>query len=73
MRLFSLELWIYWRQEGYGTLLQTMKDYRVFNHASLYTRFKNTIKDIRDRNSIDHNLLIEELEMKIGDVEVYYS
>tara|TARA_B110000037_G_scaffold43102_1_gene53116 strand:- start:74 stop:1036 length:963 start_codon:yes stop_codon:yes gene_type:complete len=60
-------------QEGYGTLLQRMKDYRVFNHASLYTRFKNTIKDIRDRNSIDHNLLIEELEMKIGDVEVYYS
>jgi hypothetical protein len=60
-------------EEGYSNLLQRMKDFGVFKHPSQYTRFKNTIKDIRERNSIDHNLLIEELEMKIGDVEDYYS
>ena len=60
-------------EEQYSTLLQRMKDYNVFKHPSQYSRFKKAIREKRRLNSVDGNPLIEELEMKIGDVEVYYS
>jgi len=60
-------------EEQYSTFLQRMKDYDVFKHPSQYTRFKNSIREKRRLKCVDGNPLIEELEMKIGDVEVYYS
>ena len=60
-------------QEGYGTLLKRMKDYRVFNHPSQYTRFKNAMRNKMEKHNVEHNPLMQELELKIGDVEVYYS
>ena len=60
-------------EEQYSTFLQRMKDYDVFKHPSQYTRFKNSIREKRKLKCVDGNPLIEELEMKIGDVEVYYS
>ena len=50
-----------------------MKDYEVFKHPSQYTRFKNSIKEKRRINCVEGNPLIDELEMKIGNVELYYS
>ena len=66
-------------QEGYVTLLQRMKDYRVFNHASLFTRFKNTIKDIRDRNSIDLRIPLPftnytiQAGLKLKEIDILYK
>ena len=60
-------------QDGYGTLLQRMKDYGVFNHPSQYTRFKNAMRNKMEKHNVEHNPLMQELELKIGDVEVYYS
>lgn len=60
-------------QEGYSTLIQRMKDYGVFNHPSQYTRFKNTMRNKMEKHNTEHNPLLDELEIKIGDVEVYYS
>jgi len=60
-------------EEQYSTFLQRMKDNDVFKHPSQYSRFKNAIREKRRLNSVEDNPLIEELEMKIGDVEVYYS
>ena len=60
-------------EEQYSTFLQRMKDNDVFKLPSQYSRFKNAIREKRRLNSVEDNPLIEELEMKIGDVEVYYS
>lgn len=60
-------------EEQYSTLLQRMKDYGVFKHPSQYTRFKNAIGEKRRINCVESNPLVDELEMKIGNVEVYYS
>ena len=60
-------------EEQYSTFLQRMKDNDVFKHPSQYSRFKNAIREKRRLNSVEDNPLMEELEMKIGDVEVYYS
>lgn len=60
-------------EDQYSTFLQRLKDYNVFKHPSQYTRLKNSLEAKREINSMDNNPLIEELEMKIGDVEVYYS
>ena len=60
-------------EEQYSTFLQRMKDNDVFKHPSQYSRFKNAIREKRRHNSVEDNPLMEELEMKIGDVEVYYS
>jgi hypothetical protein len=50
-----------------------MKAHKVFKFPSQYTRFRKNINRMRERNSVNGNPLIEELEMKTGDVEVYYS
>jgi hypothetical protein len=60
-------------EDQYSTFFQRLKDNKVFKHPSQYTRFKNAIKEKRRINCVEGNPLIEELEMKIGDVEVYYS
>ena len=60
-------------EEQYSIFLQRMKDYEVFKHPSQYTRFKNSIKEKRRINCVEGNPLIDELEMKIGNVELYYS
>ena len=60
-------------EEQYSTFIQRLKDSKVFKHPSQYTRFKNSIKEKRRINCVENNPLIDELEMKIGDVEVYYS
>ena len=60
-------------EDQFSTFFQRCKDYGVFKHPSQYSRFKKAIREKRILNSADGNPLIEELEMKIGDVEVYYS
>ena len=60
-------------EEQYSTFIQRLKDSKVFKHPSQYSRFKNAIKEKRRINCVENNPLIDELEMKIGDVEVYYS
>ena len=58
-------------EEQYS-IFSSMKDY-IFKHPSQYTRFKNLIKEKRRINRVEGNPLIDELEMKIGNVELYYS
>lgn len=60
-------------EEEYGNLIQQMKAFKVFKFPSQYTRFRKNINRIREKNSVIDNPLLEELEIKIGDVEVYYS
>jgi len=60
-------------EDQYSTFFQRLKDYKVFKHPSQYTRFKKSMKIKREQNSDENNPLLEELEMKIGDVEIYYS
>ena len=60
-------------EDQYSTFFQRLKDYKVFKHPSQYTRFKKSMKIKREQNSDENNSLLEELEMKIGDVEIYHS
>ena len=55
-------------EDQYSTFIQRLKDSKVFKHPSQYSRFKNAIKEKRRINCVENNPLIDELEMKIGDI-----